>query len=170
MPFLPGRRPKVSIKSDIGKPCSTTNGDLFFTPRSFKIKTGLTRWQGFSGYSPLVYQINPGVGLAFQGPWLGLYYGLVEADLAFGGAFRRGHIGGIGVQVGAVRQVTDFWKVNLSAEVLRYDLGERARWHAVSAVQTFRFSQDQNGNLAISWGGPPHQEKTKIKMTWNRHF
>jgi len=144
--------------------------DLFFTPLSFKIKTGLTRWQGFAERSPLVYQINPGVGLAFQGPWLGLYYGLAEADLNFGGAFQRDHIGGIGVQVGTIKQVTNFWKVNLSAETLRYDLGELARTHSFSAVQTFRFSQDQNGSLSISWGGRPHQEQARIKMTWNAHF
>jgi len=130
----------------------------------------LTRWKGFSGASPLVYQINPGIGLAFQSRWLGLYYGLVEADLNVGGAFRRGYIGGIGAQVGAIRQVTDFWKVNLSAEILQYDLGEPARTNAFSAVQTFSLRPDQNVNISISWSGPFHQEQTQTQITWNSHF
>ena len=80
-------------------------------------------------------------------------------------------------ELSAIYSDDDFFDENRSFNLLF--LMEAARpslhltdrnWRWTIPVDTIRFSPDQNGNLEISWGGPPREEQTRIKMTWNTHF
>lgn len=142
----------------------------FFKPLSWKVKTGLTQKMGIDKDEHLIYQLDTGFGIAFQHEFIGLYYALAEASLNVGGEFKDNYALGVGIGVGTVKQITDLWKVNLSAEALFYKLGERFQENKVSAVQTLRLDQNNSLNLSLSWYEIFGNERPEVKLNWNYYF
>ncbi len=144
--------------------------DRLFKPLSFKMQTGLIRKGDPFGKDHLIYQFDPGVGLAFQNEMIGLYYGMLIADLEIGGMFDDHYAMGVGAEIGATIRITDLWKVIPSAKAMRYEIGDRFTEGQGKITQTF--TVDQNNTLGITasrelrWG----QKKTKLGLTWHYYF
>ena len=142
----------------------------FFKPLSWKIETGLTQKMLQDKEEHLVYQMNPGFGLAYQNGIMGLWYVLAEANLNLGGAFKDCYAAGIGTQVGTIKTITDYWKINLTAETLSYGFRDRFHEYKTSAVQTIKLDQNNSLNLSVSWEEVFHAEQTEAILNWNYYF
>ncbi|MBI5196997.1 MAG: hypothetical protein HZA19_00120 [Nitrospirae bacterium] len=144
--------------------------DYFFKPLSFKIKTGLTRKMSDEGGERLVWQVNPGIGLAFTNQFMGLYYGLAEIDLNMGGGLRDSYSAGTGIEVGAIHNLTDVWKVQIVAETLLYEWGERFQENKISVVQILRLSRNNSLNLSLLWEEVFNDDRLEAALGWNYYF
>lgn len=142
----------------------------FFKPLSWKIETGFTQKWFQDRDEHLIYQLNSGVGLAYQDKIMGLWYGLAEANIALSGEFKESYAVGIGAQVGTIKKITSYWKINLSAETLFYGIRESFQEYKTSAVQTFKLNQNNSLHLSISWEEIFHHEQTEAKLNWNYYF
>ncbi|HBR18157.1 MAG TPA: hypothetical protein DD725_11230 [Deltaproteobacteria bacterium] len=142
----------------------------FFNPLSWKVKTGLTQKMFQDKEEHLIYQLNPGFGLAYKNGIIGLWYILAEGDLNIGGEFKEDYAAGAGIQIGAIKKITDYWKINLSAETLFYGIREWFHENKASAVQTFTLNQSSSLNLYLSWQEIFNNEQTEIKLNWNYYF
>ncbi len=144
--------------------------DNFFSPLSWKIKTGLAQKMFQDKDEHLVYQLNTGFGLAYKNEIIGLWYTLAEANLNIGGRFKDSYAAGIGMQVGTIKKLTYYWKINLSAEALFYGIREWFQEHKTSLVQTFRLNQNNSLNLSLSWERVFDNERGEAKLLWNYYF
>ncbi len=142
----------------------------FFKPISWKVKTGLTQKMGSDQQEHLLYQLDAGFGFAFKNELTGLCYTLAEASLNVGAELRDYYALGVGINVGTIKQLTDVWKINLSAEVLFYEFGDRFREKKVSVVQTFKINQNNSLNLSLSWEEIFNRERPEVKLNWNYYF
>jgi hypothetical protein len=149
---------------------SVSPRDDFFTPVSFKVKTGLIQKLDKYGNDHLAYGLNPGAGLAFKNRIIGLYYVLAEGNLSIGGGFKDNYAAGIGVQAGIIKNITDWWKINLSAETIWYGLGENFREDTVQAVQTFGLNRNNGINMVFLWNSAYTVNRSEIKLSWSRFF
>ena len=142
----------------------------FFKPLSWKIETGFTQKWFQDRDEHLIYQLNSGVGLAYQDKIMGLWYGLAEASLALSGEFKESYAVGIGPQVGAIKKITGYWKINLSAETLFYGIREWFQEYKTSAVQSFKLNQNNSLDLSVSWEEIFYHEQTEAKLNWIYYF
>jgi len=142
----------------------------FFTPFSWKVKTGLIQKTYQDGDEHLIYQLNPGFGLAYKNEIIGLWYVLAEANLHVGGKYKDSYAAGMGMQIGAVKKITEYWKINVSAEALFYGIREWFQENKASAVQTFRLNQNNSLNLSIAWEEIFYNEQSEVRLNWNYYF
>lgn len=149
---------------------SVSPRDAFFKPLSYKVRTGFTQKMNHSGNELLIYELNPAVGLAFKNEIMGLYYAMTEANLNIGGGLEDNYALGIGIQIGMIKNITDAYKINLSAGSVTYELGERLWENKVSGIQTFSLNQGNSLNLDISWNAVNENSVSEIKATWNHYF
>lgn len=149
---------------------SASPRDLFLKPISWKVKTGFTQKNNKDGEEHLVYQLNPGGGFAYKLDSIGLFYGLLEADLNVGGAYKDNYVLGAGPQIGVIRKITDFWKFNLTAETIYYELGDSFQENKASIVQTFSLNQNNSFNVSVSWEKVADHELSEVALNWNYYF
>lgn len=149
---------------------SLSSRDRFFKPLSFKIKTGLIQKMDKEMKNHLVYQVNPGVGLSVKSSYLGISYGLMEADANLGNGFSDGYAVGIGVIAGNIKEITNYWKVNLIAEILFYELGERFQENNFSVTQIFKLNQNNSFNLSYEWQVAFNNDQSEMRLNWNYYF
>jgi hypothetical protein len=143
--------------------------DMFFSPLSWKIKTGFIRKNYYEG-EQLVYQLNPGFGFSYTNKITGLCYVLGEADLNLGGKYKDNYAVGTGLEIGMIKRITKFWKINIYGEALFYGMRERFEEYKTSAIQTFRLSQNNSINLSIMWEKTFRIEQADMKINWNYYF
>lgn len=142
----------------------------FFKPLSWKVKTGFAEKMFRDKNKHFVYQLNPGFGLAYKNEGIGLWYALADASLNAGGKFKDSYAAGIGMQIGAIKKITDSWKMNLSAEILLYGIREWFQEKRASLVQTFTLNRNNSLNLSIAWEEIFRSEQTEIQLSWNYYF
>jgi len=148
---------------------SLSTRDMFFSPLSWKIKTGFIRKNYYEG-EQLVYQLNPGFGFSYTNKITGLCYVLGEADLNLGGKYKDNYAVGTGLEIGTIKRITKFWKINIYGEALFYGMRERFEEYKTSAIQTFRLSQNNSINLSIMWEKTFRIEQVDMKINWNYYF
>ena len=141
----------------------------FFQPLSWKIKTGFSR-KTYHDEKHLIYQVNPGFGLTYKNRVAGLWYILGQVNVNVGGEFKDSYAAGAGLHIGTVKKITDYWKINLSAESLFYGIREWFHENRAAAVQSFRLNQNNSINLSISWEEIFKNEQTEVKLNWNYYF
>ena len=144
--------------------------DSFFKPFSFKIKTGLTQKGSSEEGDHLICRLNAGIGFAFRNERLGIYYGLVEADVHAGNGYGKGYTLAGGLQAGVINTMTRFWKVNLSAEILNYEIGDRFQEKNVSLIQTFRINRNNSLSVSTRWEKVSESEHSEAILDWNHYF
>lgn len=144
--------------------------DDFFSPRSWKVNTGLLQKMGREDEERLTYQLNPGVGLAYKNTDFGLFYTLAEMNLMAGGIFREHYALGIGFLAGVLKSVTHAWKVHLTAESLFFEIGDSFQDHRLTAVQSVTLSQNNSLELSLSWQKTFNNESTEAKCSWHYYF
>lgn len=144
--------------------------DRFFKPTSWKVKTGFLQKTTPDLDEKLVYNLNPGGGFAFKNDMIGLYYFMVETDLNVGGGYKDSYSLGIGPSIGLIREMTEFWKMNLFANAFYYEVGDRHKGYKVTAQQVVRLSQNNSLNLDLSWMRDFDVEQNELKLNWNLYF
>jgi hypothetical protein len=97
---------------------------------------------------------NVGPGAAIETRWLHreLYFAFAEMDVNYSHAFEQNHRAGGGGTVGLLADVTERWKILLSATYLGYPLGERS--------DNTRLSFQQRYTLHKNWA---------LRMELNHH-
>lgn len=143
--------------------------DRFFKPVSWKMLTGFDRAVMPGGEESLVYRISPGGGLAYRMGGLGLAYGMLESDLNLCNKFKDRFSFGIGPSAGLLATITDSWKLNLTAQSLFYELGERHRSARVSLVQNFSIATNTSIRLSASREKSFDVYQSEVKLTWNTY-
>ncbi|HXN07211.1 MAG TPA: DUF4105 domain-containing protein [Nitrospiria bacterium] len=144
--------------------------DEFFKPLSYQISTGFHQQTTPAGDDLLVYQLNPAVGVAFESPWIGLYYGMIEANLNFSGEYKDNVAFGGGLVVGTIRKITDSWKIAFSAEEISFPFTDIIQEQKASAVQTLKISQNDALLLSLSWDKVNDYQATELSLNWNVYF
>ena len=76
---------------------------------------------------------------------------MLETDLNIGGSYRDHYALGIGPSIGIIRDITDPWKLNLFANALYYELGDRHTSYTITAQQVGRLSRNSSLNADIIW-------------------
>lgn len=161
---------KVNLdRLDIIDIVSLSPRDMFFNPLSWKITTGFLMKNYYKG-EQLVYQLNPGFGFSYRNRIMGLWYILGGVDLELGGEYKDNYALGTGIESGIIKKLTEFWKIGLSTGALFYGMRERFEEYKISAVQTFRLSQNNSINLFFTWVETFHIGETDVKINWNYYF
>jgi hypothetical protein len=144
--------------------------DKFFKPISWKVKTGLLQKTMPDGKDGLIYQLNPGGGFAFKNDLTGLYYIMFESDLNVGGSYKDNYSLGLGPSIGVIRKITGFWKMNIFANALYYELGDNHKAYKAMAQQVIRVSRNNSLNLDLSWKREYDIDLNELKLNWNLYF
>lgn len=144
--------------------------DKIFKPTSWKVKTGFGQKTIAGGKEAFMYLLNTGGGFAYKNKIIGLFYLMGEADLNVGGGYKGDYSLGVGPSIGAIREVTDFWKMNLFANAFYYELGDNHEAYKVTAQQVFRLNRNNSLNLDFSWKREFELEQREIKLNWNVYF
>lgn len=144
--------------------------DDFFTPLSWKVRTGLYQTLDRGDEERLTYQLHPSVGLAYKNTAAGLVYMLAEMNFVAGGLFRDNYALGVGVQAGVLKRFTGSWKMHLTGESMFFELGDSFQHHQLAAVQGFALSQNNSLELSLSWKKTFHNESSEAKCSWHYYF
>ena len=128
--------------------------DAFFKPVSWKVNTGLDREIMSGGQEQLVYRLNPGGGFAYKTDLLGIVYVFLETDLIASDELHDKYAAGIGASAGCLKNMTDRWKINLSAAWISYELGDVHRSMKASLAQNYMITTNTGITFSLS------QEKT----------
>lgn len=155
---------------DIISLVSVSPRDKFYKPISWKVKTGFQQKTMSDGDEELVYQLNPGGGFAFKNGIVGLYYFMLETDLDISGGYKDKFSFGAGPSIGVIRGIKEFWKMNLYANALYYELGDEHKTFRASLEQVFRLSRNNSLNLDLSWRREFETEGREVKLNWNLYF
>lgn len=168
--FYSSDRKGVLESLDVIDITSLTPRDRFFHPVSWKVKTGFIRKPGEKDEDRLVYQINPGGGLAFQSEHAGLVYVMAETDLSIGGVYENDYTIGAGGSAGVIRAVGDFWKAHGYVRDLCY--GPWNGFNAFEAVlqNNLTLGPDQSISLDVARRKVYSFYHTEVKFLWNLFF
>ncbi len=128
--------------------------DAFFKPVSWKVNTGFDQEIMSDGQEHLVYRLNPGGGFAYKTGLLGIFYVFLETDLIMSDKLHDNYAAGIGTSAGCLKNMTDRWKINLSATWTSYELGDEHRSMKASLAQNFKITTNTGITFSLS------QEKT----------
>lgn len=149
---------------------STAPRDRFFTPLSWKVAAGWDTEPMKDGRDSLIFRVNTGGGFAARSPWGGIVHALGEVDLNAGRRFAGNVAAGPGVSLGALEQLTGWWKLHLRGEGFYYLLGDDRVALKGTVAQNFRLARNDSVNLEFSYQevqGHPVREAT---ILWNRYF
>jgi len=120
--------------------------DRWIHSPSWNLKTGLSvaRDVDRDPEKSLYYGLNLGSGLAFESHlWRReMIYGLAEADSGAGSVFDQGYRLGGGGRTGLLLELARFWRVHLTADFLRYPLGDIRSTTKLHLIQVFSLSRN----------------------------
>lgn len=162
---------KVALEGlDVIDIMSLSPRNKFFHPISWKIKTGITRITGDDEQDHLVYQINPGGGLAFDAGPLDLVYAMLETGLNVGGALQHDYALGAGGSFGLVTTLNTHWKAHLFARDIAYGPGDRFNAFEACLQQSFIINPAQSIALDLSRRKTRGVYQTEARLAWNFFF
>lgn len=168
--YYPEDRKLLLESLDLIDIVSLSPRDRFFRPVSWKFDTGLIRVDRDHDKSHLVYQINPGGGLAFGGTQGGLFYGMLETGLNLGGALEKRYAAGAGGSAGLIRVVGGSWKIHARIRDVYYGLGDSYNLFEAGLQQSFAISPDQSLQADISRRRTGDFYQTEFQILWNLFF
>ena len=143
--------------------------DSLFTRPSWKVNASYdtVRREG-CGYCGNV-NFNVGPGAAVETRWLRreVYFAFAEFDANYSHAFEKNYRVGGGGTVGLLADVTERWKILLSATYLRYPLGEHSDNTKYSFQQRYTLSKDWAVRLELN-----HLERrdNEVMVTMQAYF
>ena len=119
---------------------------LFFSP-SWKVSTGFDTIRRNGCRFCRAGNFNGGIGLAAESAWLNreVYFAFAEVSAEYGRVFASDYRIGGGASAGALLDITERWKVGLSAGYLRFPAGDESSEWRFSAQQRYTL----NRNLAV---------------------
>lgn len=129
--------------------------------QSWEIAAGLEQAPetGREGGHATVWAMNAGAGLAaeWDGPVRQLWYAMLEADTAFGGALRENWRLGGGLKAGLLASRGVFRGL-LEARYIGYAFGDSRPLWAGTAAASFRLSRDTSLRSEFAWRGDDYRE------------
>ena len=114
---------------------------------SWKISTGLRRLFMGDGNEPLAAFINPGGGLVWDIPWIGLFYWMFETEFDAGRSLDNRYSLGVGSSTGILTSITQRLKTHITARNLFHLTGDKR--HEALASCSLRFTASVNASLMI---------------------
>jgi hypothetical protein len=144
--------------------------DVFFSPLSWKVNTGLDTETLANGKDHLLYRLNTGGGYAVTSVFGGIWYALGEIDVNAGSQLRAGVTAGPGLCLGALEQFTDWWKLLLSGSGYLYKFGDDRRLVKLTADQNFRLTQSNSLSLQYSLEFVNRHRVEDARVLWNYYY
>jgi len=162
---------KLSLQElDIIDIFSLTPDDEFFHAVSWKVRTGLTRLVGEDDQEHLVYELNPGGGLAFRNDSLGLAYMMLETGFNVGGALEHDNAVGIGGSAGILKKLNEKWKVHAFVRDIYYGFGDTFNDGEAVIQQSFILDTCQTITVDVLRRKTRDFYQTEAKALWNFFF
>ena len=149
---------------------SLTPRDKFFSPISWKVKTGLMRIAGEADDDHLVYEVNPGGGFAYKYDSLGLLYFMFETDAKVSGALENDFSLGAGGSLGVMKLLTSRWKAHVFTRGISYGLGDRFSSLEGTLQQSYFINADQGISIDLSRRRTRGFYHNEAKALWSYFF
>jgi len=145
--------------------------DLFFQPFSWKVTGGLDRKTFSDGEDELFLRLNTGGGFAWNLPHTdsGIAYIMAEADLNLSDRLDRKVALGGGGTAGLLANLSDRWKVHLSATGLFYAI-EESQYYRLALDQHLNFSRTAALLLRAGWERSYDLNRAEAGLSWVRYF
>jgi len=142
----------------------------FFEHLSWKVNTGFFPNGQDRRREDLIWGLNVGLGLAYDAGILGLVYGFAETDLHVGGTRGHGYALGAGGSAGVIKDLTDWWKVQLLARYLDHPLGDEMRQLRVSLGQGLKLSTNLGLSATVARGSEDDDSMWETKLSAHIFF
>lgn len=144
--------------------------DDFFTPVSWKVRTGLRQRLGEDGADHLLYDLASGAGLAWKIPLAGLVYAMVEAEGDLGGRSAQRWAAGAGGSAGVLRTIGEQWKLHLFGRDVYYALGDSHNDLELSLQAQFACGTNGSLSAGVTWRKVYSVRDTEGILAWNIFF
>jgi hypothetical protein len=144
--------------------------DDFFTPVSWKVRTGLRQRLGEDGADRLLYDLASGTGLAWKIPFAGLVYAMVEAEGDLGGRSEERWALGAGRSAGVLRAIGEQWKLHLFGRDVYYVLGDSHNDLELSLQAQFACGTNGSLSAGVTWRKVYSVRDTEATLAWNLFF
>lgn len=140
-----------------------------FRPISWKVNAGAEDMMMRDGKDHPALKLNAGGGLSGK-LGNGMAYLLAEADSNVSDRLEKGYALGLGGTAGLMVNVTRDWKVNLWAQGLFYDLGDRHQKLTAALQQNLRITTNTTLSLDATREESFHIYKTDIVLRGNWYY
>lgn len=155
---------------DILNIISAAPRDIFFSPVSWRVSTGVKREYLRDGNDPAEFYASGGFGLAADSEAAGLAYVFGESEIDAGPGLRDHYALGAGGSLGLIRTVAGFWKVHLSGRAMAFVVGDRHETYKASIEQNFRISSHMSIIANVSRSRESGIYATEIRGGLNLFF
>lgn len=142
----------------------------FLKPMSWKVNFGLTRKRFSPDDEPLVVRLNGGAGLTYEPLARTLVYGFVEGSLEADNEFEEGYALGAGGSLGVIGDVSRRWRINLSAQALRFEAGDEHSAYDLTLAQRVSVSRQSAVRLNVSRKREFDDYWTRADIAWQFYF
>lgn len=167
--YFESERPKLQ-NLDLIDIVSISPRDDFFTPVSWKVRTGLRQRLGEDGTDHLLYDLSSGAGLAWKIPFAGLVYVMAEAEGNLGGRSEERWAAGAGGSAGLLRSTGERWKLHLFGRNIYYALGDSHNELELSLQASFAYGANGSLGAGITWRKVYSVRDTEGTLSWNIFF
>ena len=141
-----------------------------FKPISWKVNAGAEEIPLADGRDHTVLRLNAGGGLAVGAGSTGIAYLIPEADLQASTQMDKDYALGFGGTAGLMVNPAKDWKVNLWAQGLFYNAGDRHQSLTAALQQTLRFTTNNSVSLDMMRERSFGNYKTDVVMRWNWYY
>lgn len=125
--------------------------DDFFSPLSWKVRTGLSQKLGTDGSDHLVYDLTAGGGLSWKSSLAGLFYVFAEAEADLSEQSGEHWAAGAGGSAGLIRSIGSSWKIHFSGRDLYYALGNGHNFLTLSFQTDYSLTADSSISANVRW-------------------
>lgn len=142
--------------------------DSLFQKPSWKISGGLQTVRSNRCRYCSNLNVNGGAGAALESRWIRreVYFALAELDANYSRAYGEDHRVGGGGTAGLLADLTDRWKILLSATYLRFPLGDRSDTFRASFHQRYTLQKDLAVRVELNHRDPQDNEALFILHTY----
>lgn len=141
--------------------------DDFFSPISWRVATGIKRYENEQLSKPLAY-IEGGSGLAYSSTG-GLLFGLLEAELNTNNDLDKGFALGAGLQLGYLIQKPS-WQGLLSARYLEFFEGANYRLESIKGGLSYNITTNSQIRFSLSEDRINHQGDLTTQLGYHYYF
>lgn len=147
---------------------SLTPRNLFFSPISWRIKTGWQRRILPDANRAMSFRINGGAGIAWHPTQRSLIFGLVNLDIDRHRQFKDNYHAGYGLEIGAILQPMPRWKLLLRAQEMQFQ--KNADYHYTTLQVGQRITVNKQHAIDIQWEQQKalgtHNETVSVAWRW----
>lgn len=144
--------------------------DRFIKPISWKIQTSFERKKLKDASEPLVFTIEGGAGFAGRLGVSRLVYAMLEGGLDIHRRLDKHVSLGVGPSVGLLWQVGPRWRLQASAKLLRYGVGERQTRHQLQLDQSFVIAHNNAMRINVSQQQEFERVWSTAEIAWQHYF